>query len=212
MAWCWANGWREIRDSYNHIQYNGNVSGVWSCWNNDSGALDSLITNNECVIKEITGQMTSHMYFLSDNKQQAEVSAYRMWWGEHLQDLNLTVCKFSGFRSSICRVQSPDRFRPSSKTETFFSLDAEPPWIQCPRNIAAETDERRGTANVSWDVPTATDNSKEEVGYFTKQSVAVGMQLWVSFFKDFHFSSHTKIKTKLCLYFRLFYNCLLFFL
>lgn len=39
---------------------------------------DSLMTNNECVIKEITGQMTSHMYFLSDNKQQAEVSAYRM--------------------------------------------------------------------------------------------------------------------------------------
>uniref|UniRef100_A0A8C2X8M0 Sushi, von Willebrand factor type A, EGF and pentraxin domain-containing protein 1 n=1 Tax=Cyclopterus lumpus TaxID=8103 RepID=A0A8C2X8M0_CYCLU len=42
-------------------------------------------------------------------------------------------------------------------------LDAEPPGIRCPGNIVAETDERRNTANVSWSVPTATDNSKEEV-------------------------------------------------
>nr|XP_033465702.1 sushi, von Willebrand factor type A, EGF and pentraxin domain-containing protein 1 isoform X2 [Epinephelus lanceolatus] len=41
--------------------------------------------------------------------------------------------------------------------------DTEPPGIQCPGNIVAETDERRGTANVSWNVPTATDNSREEV-------------------------------------------------
>ncbi|KAK9524849.1 hypothetical protein VZT92_017214 [Zoarces viviparus] len=41
--------------------------------------------------------------------------------------------------------------------------DAEPPRIQCPGNIVAETDERRGTGNVSWNVPTATDNSKGEV-------------------------------------------------
>ncbi|XP_027142800.1 sushi, von Willebrand factor type A, EGF and pentraxin domain-containing protein 1 isoform X2 [Larimichthys crocea] len=46
--------------------------------------------------------------------------------------------------------------------------DAEPPWIQCPVNIVAETDERRGTANVSWNVPTATDNSKEEVAVQVK--------------------------------------------
>lgn len=44
------------------------------------------------------------------------------------------------------------------------SLDAEPPWIQCPGDIVAGTDERRGTANVSWNVPTATDNSEEQVG------------------------------------------------
>ncbi|XP_069375236.1 sushi, von Willebrand factor type A, EGF and pentraxin domain-containing protein 1 isoform X3 [Paralichthys olivaceus] len=41
--------------------------------------------------------------------------------------------------------------------------DAESPRIQCPADIVAETDERRGTANVSWNVPNATDNSKEEV-------------------------------------------------
>ncbi|XP_026155176.1 sushi, von Willebrand factor type A, EGF and pentraxin domain-containing protein 1 isoform X2 [Mastacembelus armatus] len=41
--------------------------------------------------------------------------------------------------------------------------DTEPPWIQCPGDIVAETDERRGTANISWNVPNTTDNSKDEV-------------------------------------------------
>ncbi|XP_006809694.1 sushi, von Willebrand factor type A, EGF and pentraxin domain-containing protein 1-like [Neolamprologus brichardi] len=41
--------------------------------------------------------------------------------------------------------------------------DTEPPWLQCPDNIVAGTVERRGTAIVSWNVPNATDNSKEEV-------------------------------------------------
>ncbi|CAJ1086014.1 sushi%2C von Willebrand factor type A, EGF and pentraxin domain-containing protein 1 [Xyrichtys novacula] len=46
--------------------------------------------------------------------------------------------------------------------------DTEPPWIQCPGDIVAETDERRGIANVSWDVPIATDNSREEVAVQVK--------------------------------------------
>uniref|UniRef100_A0A1A7X820 Sushi, von Willebrand factor type A, EGF and pentraxin domain containing 1 n=2 Tax=Iconisemion striatum TaxID=60296 RepID=A0A1A7X820_9TELE len=41
--------------------------------------------------------------------------------------------------------------------------DTEPPWIQCPADIVAQTDERRGTSNISWNAPTATDNSNEEV-------------------------------------------------
>ncbi|CAB1351530.1 unnamed protein product, partial [Coregonus sp. 'balchen'] len=41
-------------------------------------------------------------------------------------------------------------------------VDSEPPWVQCPRDVVAETDERRGTANISWNVPTATDNSGQE--------------------------------------------------
>lgn len=52
----------------------------------------------------------------------------------------------------------------SDKSFACVSLDAEPPWIQCPGDIVAGTDERRGTANISWNVPTATDNSNEEVG------------------------------------------------
>lgn len=49
-----------------------------------------------------------------------------------------------------------------------LSSDVEPPWIQCPRDIVAGTDERRNTANVSWNVPIATDNSDEEVRHLTK--------------------------------------------
>nr|XP_015802266.2 sushi, von Willebrand factor type A, EGF and pentraxin domain-containing protein 1 isoform X3 [Nothobranchius furzeri] len=41
--------------------------------------------------------------------------------------------------------------------------DTEPPRIQCPADIVAQTDERRSTTNISWNAPTATDNSNEEV-------------------------------------------------
>ncbi|XP_053715495.1 sushi, von Willebrand factor type A, EGF and pentraxin domain-containing protein 1 isoform X1 [Synchiropus splendidus] len=41
--------------------------------------------------------------------------------------------------------------------------DTEPPLIRCPERIVAGTDERRGTANVSWNAPSTSDNSKEEV-------------------------------------------------
>ncbi|XP_017288668.1 sushi, von Willebrand factor type A, EGF and pentraxin domain-containing protein 1 isoform X3 [Kryptolebias marmoratus] len=41
--------------------------------------------------------------------------------------------------------------------------DTEPPRLQCPADIVLQTDERRGTAHVNWNVPNATDNSKEEV-------------------------------------------------
>lgn len=46
--------------------------------------------------------------------------------------------------------------------------DSEPPWVQCPDDIVAETDERRNTAVVAWTVPTAIDNSKEEVSVQVK--------------------------------------------
>lgn len=55
----------------------------------------------------------------------------------------------------------------SPKTES-VSPDAEPPSIQCPNDIVAGTDERRGTAIVNWNVPTAADNSNDEVGCFRK--------------------------------------------
>ncbi|KAL0970174.1 hypothetical protein UPYG_G00238360 [Umbra pygmaea] len=51
----------------------------------------------------------------------------------------------------------------SSNVHKAVCSDSEPPWIQCPRDVVAETDERRGTANISWNVPTAIDNSGEEV-------------------------------------------------
>lgn len=51
----------------------------------------------------------------------------------------------------------------SANVHKTVCIDAEPPWIQCPGDIVAGTDERRGTANISWDTPSATDNSGEEV-------------------------------------------------
>uniref|UniRef100_A0A673WK27 Sushi, von Willebrand factor type A, EGF and pentraxin domain-containing protein 1 n=1 Tax=Salmo trutta TaxID=8032 RepID=A0A673WK27_SALTR len=51
----------------------------------------------------------------------------------------------------------------STNVHNATCTDSERPWIQCPRDVVAETDERRGTANISWKVPTATDNSGEEV-------------------------------------------------
>ncbi|KAI4808144.1 hypothetical protein KUCAC02_000212 [Chaenocephalus aceratus] len=52
---------------------------------------------------------------------------------------------------------------PSTEAPPEDKRDTEPPAIQCPENIVAGTDERRGTAIVKWDIPTATDNSKEDV-------------------------------------------------
>ncbi|XP_061566532.1 sushi, von Willebrand factor type A, EGF and pentraxin domain-containing protein 1 isoform X1 [Cololabis saira] len=46
--------------------------------------------------------------------------------------------------------------------------DTEPPWLQCPGDIVAETSERRSTAVVSWNIPVATDNSKEQVAVQVK--------------------------------------------
>ncbi|XP_061921980.1 sushi, von Willebrand factor type A, EGF and pentraxin domain-containing protein 1 isoform X1 [Entelurus aequoreus] len=46
--------------------------------------------------------------------------------------------------------------------------DTEPPWIQCPESIVAETDTRRNTAHINWTAPNATDNSKEEVAVQVK--------------------------------------------
>lgn len=43
----------------------------------------SVMTNNESLIKEV--MVTSLIHFLSDNKQQPEVTVYGMWRGEHLQ-------------------------------------------------------------------------------------------------------------------------------
>uniref|UniRef100_A0A8B9HTR2 Sushi, von Willebrand factor type A, EGF and pentraxin domain-containing protein 1 n=1 Tax=Astyanax mexicanus TaxID=7994 RepID=A0A8B9HTR2_ASTMX len=41
--------------------------------------------------------------------------------------------------------------------------DAEPPWIQCPGDIITETDEHRGSSNVTLSAPVLGDNSGDEV-------------------------------------------------
>ncbi|KAK7910339.1 hypothetical protein WMY93_015023 [Mugilogobius chulae] len=56
----------------------------------------------------------------------------------------------------------------SANVHKVHCIDSEPPWIQCPDDIVAETDERRNTAVVSWNPPSALDNSKEEVSVQVK--------------------------------------------
>jgi hypothetical protein len=48
----------------------------------------------------------------------------------------------------------------------FFPLlgsDVEAPQISCPNDIEAKTGEQQDSANVTWQVPTAKDNSGEKV-------------------------------------------------
>lgn len=95
--------------------------------------------------------MTSCCYSLCDNKEQSKVTLRArcdciklVTFGSNVKPrVNLLECHHF---FSFC-----------------VSSDTEPPQLQCPADIVAETDERRGTANVSWNVPTAVDNSNEEV-------------------------------------------------
>ncbi|KAK1890334.1 Sushi von Willebrand factor type A EGF and pentraxin domain containing protein 1, partial [Dissostichus eleginoides] len=81
--------------------------------------------------------------------------------GYSLQGNRKAVCMSSGnwtanVHKAVCRGTKELK-------EGHGKGDTEPPAIQCPDNIVAGTDERRGTAIVKWDIPTATDNTKEEV-------------------------------------------------
>lgn len=40
--------------------------------------------------------------------------------------------------------------------------DIEAPWIRCPENIETETLEHQNSANISWQIPIAEDNSGDE--------------------------------------------------
>lgn len=74
--------------------------------------------------------------------------------GYSLQGDRRTVCLTTGdWSANVRRVNC---------------TDSEPPWIQCPQDVVAGTDERRGTANISWNAPNATDNSGQEVAVQVK--------------------------------------------
>lgn len=45
----------------------------------------------------------------------------------------------------------------------FYGADIEVPKINCPDDIETATLEHQNSANISWEVPSATDNSGEEV-------------------------------------------------
>lgn len=46
---------------------------------------------------------------------------------------------------------------------SFSGSDVEAPQISCPNDIEAKTGEQQDSANVTWQVPTAKDNSGEKV-------------------------------------------------
>lgn len=56
----------------------------------------------------------------------------------------------------------------------FSESDVEAPQINCPADIEAETQEQQDSANITWQIPTAKDNSGEKVRF---------EQIFASFFR-----------------------------
>uniref|UniRef100_A0A8C8AQF1 Sushi, von Willebrand factor type A, EGF and pentraxin domain-containing protein 1 n=1 Tax=Otus sunia TaxID=257818 RepID=A0A8C8AQF1_9STRI len=79
-----------------------------------------------------------------------------------------TVCQLScsqGFILSGAReeLRCISFGRWSANIQEALCKDIEAPRIQCPENIEAETLEHHNSANITWQVPTAEDNSGDEV-------------------------------------------------
>ncbi|XP_039199397.1 sushi, von Willebrand factor type A, EGF and pentraxin domain-containing protein 1-like [Crotalus tigris] len=79
---------------------------------------------------------------------------------------------------TMCRLSCPNGFLLSGVTEELrclrtgkwsenvqlaFCKDIEAPYISCPNDIETSTLENQNSANISWQIPDAVDNSKEEV-------------------------------------------------
>lgn len=47
----------------------------------------------------------------------------------------------------------------------FSESDVEAPQINCPPDIEAKTQEQQDSANITWQIPTAKDNSGEKVRF-----------------------------------------------
>ncbi|KAG8130469.1 hypothetical protein E2320_017145, partial [Naja naja] len=79
---------------------------------------------------------------------------------------------------TVCRLSCPSGFLLSGVTEELrclhtgkwsenmqiaFCKDIEPPQISCPNDIETSTLENQNSANISWQIPDAADNSRDEV-------------------------------------------------
>ncbi|XP_070794674.1 sushi, von Willebrand factor type A, EGF and pentraxin domain-containing protein 1 [Pituophis catenifer annectens] len=79
---------------------------------------------------------------------------------------------------TVCRLSCPNGFLLSGVTEDLRCLhtgkwsenvqiavckDVEPPQISCPNDIETSTLENQNSANISWQIPDAVDNSRDEV-------------------------------------------------
>ncbi|XP_052500473.1 sushi, von Willebrand factor type A, EGF and pentraxin domain-containing protein 1 [Budorcas taxicolor] len=79
-----------------------------------------------------------------------------------------TICQLScrqGFVLSGGReeVRCTTSGKWSAKVQTAACKDVEAPQINCPADIEAETQEQQDSANITWQIPTAKDNSGEKV-------------------------------------------------
>ncbi|KAF6127568.1 sushi, von Willebrand factor type A, EGF and pentraxin domain containing 1 [Phyllostomus discolor] len=82
-----------------------------------------------------------------------------------------TVCQLScrqGFVLSGVReeVRCATSGRWSARVQTAVCKDVEAPQITCPKDIEAKTEEQQDTANITWQIPTAEDNSGEKVAIY----------------------------------------------
>ncbi|XP_077904066.1 sushi, von Willebrand factor type A, EGF and pentraxin domain-containing protein 1 isoform X2 [Ictidomys tridecemlineatus] len=78
-----------------------------------------------------------------------------------------TVCQLSchqGFiLSGVREVRCATSGKWSAKVQTAVCKDVEAPQINCPKDIEAKTQKQQDSANVTWQIPTAKDNSGEKV-------------------------------------------------
>uniref|UniRef100_A0A480LQ43 Sushi, von Willebrand factor type A, EGF and pentraxin domain-containing protein 1 n=1 Tax=Sus scrofa TaxID=9823 RepID=A0A480LQ43_PIG len=87
--------------------------------------------------------------------------------GKHLAKPGM-ICQLScrqGFILSGVReeVRCTPSGKWSAKIQTAACKDVEAPQISCPADIEAETQEQQDSANITWQIPTAKDNSGEKV-------------------------------------------------
>uniref|UniRef100_A0ABI7WK14 Sushi, von Willebrand factor type A, EGF and pentraxin domain containing 1 n=1 Tax=Felis catus TaxID=9685 RepID=A0ABI7WK14_FELCA len=79
-----------------------------------------------------------------------------------------TICQLScrrGFILSGVReeVRCTTSGKWSARVQTAVCKDVEAPQISCPKDIEAKTQEQQDSANITWQIPTANDNSGEKV-------------------------------------------------
>ncbi|MBZ3871175.1 Sushi, von Willebrand factor type A, EGF and pentraxin domain-containing protein 1 [Sciurus carolinensis] len=78
-----------------------------------------------------------------------------------------TICQLSchqGFiLSGVREVRCTSSGKWSARVQTAVCKDVEAPQISCPKDIEAKTQNQQDSANITWQIPTAKDNSGEKV-------------------------------------------------
>uniref|UniRef100_A0A8C6R0X9 Sushi, von Willebrand factor type A, EGF and pentraxin domain-containing protein 1 n=1 Tax=Nannospalax galili TaxID=1026970 RepID=A0A8C6R0X9_NANGA len=72
-------------------------------------------------------------------------------------------CRQGFILSGVREVRCATSGKWSVKVQTAVCKDVEAPQIDCPKDIEAKTQEQQDSANITWQIPTAKDNSGEKV-------------------------------------------------